>query len=47
MHAQIARSRKTVTAVAQKGGATWSHIQIANRADAILTTKVGTPKLIS
>ena len=28
--------------LAQKGGATWSHIQIANRMDAILTTKVGT-----
>jgi indolepyruvate ferredoxin oxidoreductase len=28
--------------LAQKGGATWSHIQIANRADAILTSKVGT-----
>ncbi len=28
--------------LAQKGGATWSHIQIANRADAILSTKVGT-----
>jgi indolepyruvate ferredoxin oxidoreductase len=28
--------------LAQKGGATWSHIQIANRTDAILTTKVGT-----
>jgi indolepyruvate ferredoxin oxidoreductase len=28
--------------LAQKGGATWSHIQIANRPDAILTTKVGT-----
>ena len=28
--------------LAQKGGATWSHIQIAHRADAILTTKVGT-----
>ena len=28
--------------LAQKGGATWSHIQIANRGDAILTTKVGT-----
>ena len=28
--------------LAQKGGATWSHIQIANRAEAILTTKVGT-----
>ena len=28
--------------LAQKGGATWSHIQIANRADAILATKVGT-----
>ncbi|MES2228093.1 MAG: indolepyruvate ferredoxin oxidoreductase family protein [Pseudomonadota bacterium] len=28
--------------LAQKGGATWSHIQIANRADAIRTTKVGT-----
>ena len=28
--------------LAQKGGATWSHIQIAEHADAILTTKVGT-----
>jgi len=28
--------------LAQKGGATWSHIQIANRADAIFSTKVGT-----
>jgi len=28
--------------LAQKGGATWSHIQIANRMEAILTTKVGT-----
>ncbi len=28
--------------LAQKGGATWSHIQIANRPDAIRTTKVGT-----
>ncbi|HEY9066778.1 MAG TPA: indolepyruvate ferredoxin oxidoreductase family protein [Burkholderiaceae bacterium] len=28
--------------LAQKGGATWSHIQIANRTDAIRTTKVGT-----
>ena len=28
--------------LAQKGGATWSHIQIANRGEAILTTKVGT-----
>ncbi len=28
--------------LAQKGGATWSHIQIANRMDAIYTTKVGT-----
>ena len=28
--------------LAQKGGATWSHIQIANRMDAIKTTKVGT-----
>jgi len=28
--------------LAQKGGATWSHIQIANRPEAILTTKVGT-----
>ncbi len=28
--------------LAQKGGATWSHIQIANRMDAINTTKVGT-----
>ncbi|RZU01198.1 indolepyruvate ferredoxin oxidoreductase family protein [Rivibacter subsaxonicus] len=27
--------------LAQKGGATWSHIQIANRMDAIRTTKVG------
>jgi indolepyruvate ferredoxin oxidoreductase len=28
--------------LAQKGGATWSHIQIANRPEAILTSKVGT-----
>ena len=28
--------------LAQKGGATWSHIQIANRPDAIFSTKVGT-----
>lgn len=28
--------------LAQKGGATWSHIQIADRMDAIHTTKVGT-----
>ncbi len=28
--------------LAQKGGATWSHIQIAPRAEAIHTTKVGT-----
>jgi indolepyruvate ferredoxin oxidoreductase len=28
--------------LAQKGGATWSHIQIANRVEAIHTTKVGT-----
>ncbi len=28
--------------LAQKGGATWSHIQIANRPDAIYTTKVDT-----
>ena len=28
--------------LAQKGGATWSHIQIADRAEAILSTKVGT-----
>ncbi|MEP7302586.1 MAG: indolepyruvate ferredoxin oxidoreductase family protein [Caldimonas sp.] len=28
--------------LAQKGGATWSHVQIANRAEAILSTKVGT-----
>ncbi len=28
--------------LAQKGGATWSHIQIANRQDAILATKVDT-----
>jgi indolepyruvate ferredoxin oxidoreductase len=30
--------------LAQKGGATWSHIQIADRADAIYTTKVDTAK---
>ncbi len=30
--------------LAQKGGATWSHIQIANRPDAIWTTKVDTAK---
>jgi indolepyruvate ferredoxin oxidoreductase len=30
--------------LAQKGGATWSHIQIANRADAIYSTKVDTAK---
>ena len=30
--------------LAQKGGATWSHIQIANRVDAIYTTKVDTAK---
>jgi indolepyruvate ferredoxin oxidoreductase len=28
--------------LAQKGGATWSHVQIANRPDAIFTTKVDT-----
>jgi indolepyruvate ferredoxin oxidoreductase len=28
--------------LAQKGGATWSHIQIASRPEAILTSKVGT-----
>ena len=28
--------------LAQKGGGTWSHIQIANRVEAIPTTKVGT-----
>jgi indolepyruvate ferredoxin oxidoreductase len=28
--------------LAQKGGGTWSHIQIANRVEAIATTKVGT-----
>ncbi len=28
--------------LAQKGGATWSHIQIANRMESIRTTKVGT-----
>ena len=28
--------------LAQKGGATWSHVQIANRPDAIFSTKVGT-----
>ncbi len=30
--------------LAQKGGATWSHIQIANRAEGIYTTKVDTAK---
>jgi indolepyruvate ferredoxin oxidoreductase len=30
--------------LAQKGGATWSHVQIANRQDAIYTTKVDTAK---
>ncbi len=30
--------------LAQKGGATWSHVQIADRADAIFTTKVDTAK---
>ena len=30
--------------LAQKGGATWSHIQIANAASAIFTTKVDTAK---
>jgi indolepyruvate ferredoxin oxidoreductase len=30
--------------LAQKGGATWSHVQIANRPDAIHTTKVDTAK---
>jgi indolepyruvate ferredoxin oxidoreductase len=30
--------------LAQKGGATWSHVQIANRPDAIRTTKVDTAK---
>jgi indolepyruvate ferredoxin oxidoreductase len=30
--------------LAQKGGATWSHVQIANRADAIFTTKVDLAK---
>jgi len=30
--------------LAQKGGATWSHVQIANRAEAIYTTKVDTAK---
>ena len=30
--------------LAQKGGATWSHIQIANRAEEIYTTKVDTAK---
>ncbi|MBT9611224.1 MAG: indolepyruvate ferredoxin oxidoreductase family protein [Aquabacterium sp.] len=28
--------------LAQKGGATWSHVQIADRSEAIFTTKVGT-----
>ncbi len=32
------------TGLAQKGGATWSHIQIANRPEAIYTTKVDTAK---
>ena len=27
--------------LAQKGGATWSHVQIANRPDAVYTTRVG------
>jgi len=31
--------------MAQKGGATWSHIQIANRPEAIYTTKVDTAKV--
>ena len=30
--------------LAQKGGATWSHVQIANRPEAIHTTKVDTAK---
>jgi indolepyruvate ferredoxin oxidoreductase len=30
--------------LAQKGGATWSHIQIANRPEAIYSTKVDTAK---
>ena len=30
--------------LAQKGGATWSHIQIANTQEAILTTKVDAAK---
>jgi len=30
--------------LAQKGGATWSHIQIANRPEAIYTTKVDMAK---
>jgi indolepyruvate ferredoxin oxidoreductase len=30
--------------LAQKGGATWSHIQIANRPEAIFTTKVDTAR---
>ncbi|WP_312758864.1 indolepyruvate ferredoxin oxidoreductase family protein [Pulveribacter sp.] len=30
--------------LAQKGGATWSHVQIANRPEAIYTTKVDTAK---
>ena len=30
--------------LAQKGGATWSHVQIANRPDAIFSTKVDTAK---
>ena len=34
--------RKSLTRLAQKGGATWSHIQIADRPEAIFSTKVGT-----
>ena len=30
--------------LAQKGGATWSHVQIANRPEALFTTKVDTAK---
>jgi indolepyruvate ferredoxin oxidoreductase len=30
--------------LAQKGGATWSHVQIANRPEAILTTKIDVAK---
>jgi indolepyruvate ferredoxin oxidoreductase len=37
-------SRRTPAAWRRKGGATWSHVQIANRPEAIFTTKVDTAK---